>query len=165
MAGFGNAMDELVGKRPAQSGSELAARWRVAISGQWTRTPTQNPPGDREATAEAGRCAEHINVLELRTAGYGLNHALRCGMPLGARCLLLTDSTVALHTLTKGRSSAAPLLRVMRGVAARLLATGVRPIYRFVESERNPADLPSRLALSHGTPIGWSPLTDGFVSQ
>ena len=61
------------------------------------------------------------------------------------KVLLATDSKVALGAVWKGRSSAPPLLRqcrIMRGVS---LALQIRVVARWLESERNNADGPSRL--------------------
>lgn len=133
-------------------GDAAERHWSVGVSGRWAMGPADSAG----AGATAGR-GEHINALELRTAGYGIAHALRAGVPFDSRFVLLTDSTVALNVLTKGRSSSPRLLRVMRRISALLLATGVRPHYRYVESEANPADLPSRCVIPYGTHFGWVP--------
>jgi hypothetical protein len=127
--------------------------WDVAVSGQW-------------AAPEAGRGAapEHINALELRTAGYGVAASLRVDGRFDSRFVLLTDSAVALGALTKGRSSSFALLRCVRRVSALLLATGTRPLYRFVESEVNPADLPSRELLARGSRFRWRAADAGGCS-
>jgi hypothetical protein len=113
--------------------------WTVAISGRWNE-----PDPERR---------EHINAKEIRAAYYGLNEALRRGCGMDAGVLLFTDSSVALSTLTKGRSASFALLRCVRRCSALLLATGVRPLYRFVESEGNPSDLPSRSVLPRGARV------------
>ncbi len=137
--GFTSSYRRLVGGR----------EWRVALSGKWTGSGAASRDTDRGPRDT--RDPEHINCLELRTAGYALNWALRHVCPLDSRFLLLTDSTAALGALTKGRSSSFALLRCVRRVSATLLATGVRPLYRYVESEANPADRPSRSRLKRGT--------------
>ena len=63
---------------------------------------------------------------------------------LDSRFLSFTDSAVTLFALTKGRSSSPVILRRTRAVAALLFATGMRPFYRFISTDRNPADGPSR---------------------
>ena len=88
---------------------------------------------------------EHINSLELRAVLAGIFSALqRRPSAVGSRFLLFTDSAVALFGLVKGRSSSHPLLRRLRSIAALCLACDLRPLYRFISSELNPADLPSR---------------------
>ena len=116
--------------------------WTVALSGRW-----DEPDPDRR---------EHINAKEIRAAYYGLNEALRRGCGLGSRVLLFTDSSVALSALTKGRSASFALLRCVRRCSALLLATGVRPLYRFVESEGNPSDAPSRAVMPRGTRLRYA---------
>ena len=65
------------------------------------------------------------------------------------RVLIFTDSLVTLGALSKGRSSARQLLRVCRQAAAVQLGCRIRLYLRWVPSERNLADGPSR-----GGPIG-----------
>ena len=133
-------------------GDVSSRQWVCALSGEWRQPSDTRPLTEGTGTGER----EHINALELRTAGYGLSHALRLGVGFDSRFVLLTDSTVALGVLTKGRSSSPALLRVMRRISAVLLATGVRPHYRYVESEVNPADAPSRSVVRVGAVFGRS---------
>jgi hypothetical protein len=58
------------------------------------------------------------------------------------------DSTVAFFSLWKGRSSSAPLLLILRQIAALLLASGLSLCVGWLPSEINPADKPSRLCVS-----------------
>lgn len=114
--------------------------WTTALSGAW-----------------ASGHDEHINVKETRVVGYGIDLALRrAACPFDGRVVVLIDSAVTLNALTKGRSSSFPLLRAVRRVSATLLATGVRPLYRFVESEANPADLPSRRLVPRNSTFRWT---------
>ncbi len=155
LAGFATAYERVVGC------AEQVRVWRSVISGQWSQSGSSTGTGldhtgdlTRPIANENGGVPgspEHINCLELRTAGYAINWALRNCCSFDSRFLLLTDSTAALGALTKGRSSSFRLLRCVRRVSSVLLATGVRPIYRFVESEANPADLPSRTVLTRGS--------------
>jgi hypothetical protein len=143
LEGFGEAYRRLIERDHTRG---LHREWRVALSGRWERT------------CDPGACPqapEHINCLEVRTAGYGIGWALRNFCRFDSRFVMLLDSSVALGALTKGRSSSFPVLRCVRRISALLLATGVRPLYRFVESEANPADLPSRCVLERGTRYGW----------
>ena len=58
--------------------------------------------------------------------------------------LIFTDSAVALGCVGKGRSSVPPLLRQCRIIAAVAMALQIIPKCRWVESERNVSDGPSR---------------------
>ena len=51
---------------------------------------------------------------------------------------------MALGALAKGRSSSRPLLRLGRQAAAVVLTFGMMPLYRYIASEVNPVDSPSR---------------------
>jgi hypothetical protein len=91
------------------------------------------------------RWEDHINVLEVQAAVLSLRWVLSHPRAIGSRVLLFGDSQVALGCLAKGRSSSYPLLRLLRRVAALVLASGLRPSYRWLPSAANPADGPSRL--------------------
>jgi hypothetical protein len=95
--------------------------------------------------ASRWRTAEHINVLELRAALLALHWLLSYPSALGRRVYLLVDSTVALFSLSKGRSSAPELLLVLRKLSALLLASGVSILPGWLPSAVNPADAASRL--------------------
>ena len=56
----------------------------------------------------------------------------------------MVDSMVALGCLSKGRSSSPALLRLARIVAAHSALFGLRLLFRYVASELNVADGPSR---------------------
>ena len=83
-----------------------------------------------------------------------LRHLSRNRAAWHSRVLVLTDSMVSLGSLAKGRSSADALLRVCRASAAVQLAVGIRLYLRYVPSEQNQADGPSR-----GLPVGVAPGT------
>lgn len=103
--------------------------WRTVVSSEWRF------------------CAdEHINAKEIRAVETGLRYVLfsRNSSALDSRFIAFMDSAVALFALTKGRSSSPVLLRRARAVAALLLATGMRPFYRYIATGINPADAPSR---------------------
>jgi hypothetical protein len=109
----------------------VAARpWRVVVSASWSRAGPE----------------ESINVKEVRAAYYGLCAMFRaCGAAaIGSRFLLFTDSLVALSVMSKGRSSSPQLLRRLRSISALVLGTGIRPFYRYIPTDLNPADDPSR---------------------
>lgn len=86
---------------------------------------------------------QHINSLELRAALLSLRWSLSHGVS-DCTVRLLTDSTVVLGTLLKGRSSSWRLSRVMRKISALCLVAGAVLDVRWVASAMNPADAASR---------------------
>ena len=102
-----------------------AVRWSTLISKGWSDT-------------------EHINVLELRAALLAIHWALSFPSALDRRVFLLLDSSVALFSLWKGRSSSPPLLLILRKISALLLAGGLSLLCGWLPSAINPADAPSR---------------------
>lgn len=107
----------------------LTRRWSTIISKPW-------------------RDAEHINALELRVVLLAIHWILSHSSALHHRVYLLVDSTVAFFSLWKGRSSSAPLLRILRQISALLLASGLSLCVGWLPSEVNPADKPSRLCVT-----------------
>lgn len=125
-------MDTADGFRPVYE--QLVRRdWRVTVSGEWQE------PG-----------AEHINARELRAALYGLRSAIASGCRRNERVLIFVDSLVALGALDKGRTSSFHLLRRVRQISALVLTTGVRPVYRYIETDWNPSDAASRSVATIG---------------
>ena len=59
--------------------------------------------------------------------------------------LVLTDSMVTLGAASKGRSSAHPLLRLCRQLLPLQLILELRLFLRYIPSEVNPSDGPSRM--------------------
>jgi hypothetical protein len=114
--------------------------WRVSVSGRW-----RQPNG------------EHINARELRAVLYGLRDSVARGCKPDERLLLFVDSLVALGALHKGRTSSFVLLRRVRQVTALVLATGIRPVYRYIETDWNPSDAPSRFVEAIGSPCARQP--------
>lgn len=115
-------------KRPPPSVHECfddVGRWRLTWKGRW-------------------RQREHINVLELRTiTKLARRLSLQRGC-WGRKIVFLTDSMAAMGAATKGRSSAFPLLRQCRVLAALSLGLEIHMKLRWIESERNISDGPSR---------------------
>ena len=106
------------------------SRWSLAYKGPWQKT-------------------EHTNVQETRVIVGLLRHLARLSDCWNKRYLIFTDSMVALGCLSKGRSSAPALLRLCRQATAVILAFSLRPLLRYIPSELNIADGPSR-----GGPVG-----------
>ena len=89
--------------------------------------------------------SEHINCLELRAVLTAIRWSIFHRDAFGARLLLLSDSQVTIGALRKGRSSSFGLLVVLRAIAALLLSSGTAIDIRWVPSNVNPADAPSRI--------------------
>ena len=87
----------------------------------------------------------HINVLELEALLLGLKHQIRRFHVSDRRVVQLTDSYVCISVVSKGRSSSLQLNRVLKQVAALLLAHGLQLIVCHVESSENPTDFKSRM--------------------
>jgi hypothetical protein len=123
-------------RAPPLSGVWLpVSRWHCTYFGKWRET-------------------EHTNIQELRALVGLLRHLARSTSWWCSRVLILVDSMVALGSLAKGRSSSPPLLRLCRQAAAVIMAMDIRPMLRYIPSEVNPADGPSR-----GLPVGAAPET------
>ena len=73
-----------------------------------------------------------------------LRHMSRTRRMWGKRVLVFSDSLVAIGVLAKGRSSASGLLHLARQAAAVILVFGIKLFLRWVASEDNVADGPSR---------------------
>ncbi|CAK0797355.1 unnamed protein product [Prorocentrum cordatum] len=95
---------------------------------------------------------EHINLLEMRTGVAAARHSARSRASWGRRHLRITDSMVCLGGFSKGRSASRPILILCRRMAALDLGCGMREYWRWVPSDRNRSDGPSR-----GFPIGQAP--------
>ncbi len=99
--------------------------WKKVDSSKWDRT-------------------EPIPILEGRCVVWLLQHLSRSQKNLGKKHLLLTDSMSVVLALSKGRSSTRSMNRICRQVAAVELMTGMQLSLRWIPSELNPADFPSR---------------------
>ena len=87
---------------------------------------------------------EHINVLELRAALTTIKWRCERLHQMDLRCVHLLDSLVVLHAVTRGRSSSRKMRRSLMKLSAYLLATGLNPMWGYVDTSQNPADKPSR---------------------
>lgn len=103
----------------------LDKAWRVTGRGRWKRK-------------------EPIPVLEARASLYGIKHTLRNTSNFKKRHVILSDSITAVAALDKGRGRSFKMRRVTQEVAALCLSTHTSFHFRWLPSEWNPADGPSR---------------------
>lgn len=87
---------------------------------------------------------EHITLLEGRGVIASLRHKFRSVGEFGRAHLHFCDNMSMTLTLSKGRSAQYSMLRICRRVACLLLATDSFLAVRWIPSERNIADGPSR---------------------
>ncbi len=99
--------------------------WTVSFTSQW-------------------RFEEHNNVTEARTTLWAIRRAARIRAEWGKRLLIFSDSAVTIGALMKGRSSSWGLLRQCRKAAHFCLGLGLQLWLRYVPSQRNNEDGPSR---------------------
>ena len=87
---------------------------------------------------------QFITKLEGKALLLAVKHALRSAANFGCRHLFLVDNMSLCLAATKGRSSSPNLLHVCRKLACLSLATNIRIVTRWIPSELNIADGPSR---------------------
>jgi hypothetical protein len=87
---------------------------------------------------------EKISIAELRTITLSGRHAGRSKSGWFQKHLVLADSVPALAAAQKGRSKDFGALRLCRRLAGLVFGVGVRVVLRWVRSEVNWADGPSR---------------------
>ncbi|CAE8590746.1 unnamed protein product [Polarella glacialis] len=100
----------------------------------------------RWKTLWAGRFVheEAIHLKEGRGLLAAVRHRSRDSNRHGRRILIMTDNMSAILAFSKGRASSYPLLRLCQHLAAESFASGCRFAFRWVASELNIADGPSR---------------------
>lgn len=119
---------------------EVGTRIRAPpISARWN---------DSSRFQEVFRCAwdrrEPSNVVETMMVVGALKRLARDPMCWGMRVVIASDNLCCIGILSKGRSSRTRMLMLARQAAALQLSTGIRVVMRWVPSERNWADGPSR---------------------
>ena len=141
--------DSFIPLVPRLNGAYLGAIWRPCLSAPWRRK-------------------EHISVLEVRALVATLCIIGNRAQLHAKRLLLLSDSAACVLGASKGRSSKPGMCRALRQVAALCLALTVTVGLRWIPSELNEADKPSRrgiLASRQASAVlngGWSgPLPHG----
>lgn len=104
----------------------LDTPWKTIISSPW-------------------KYQDHINLLELESVVLAVRWILSHPTSTGKRVLLLSDSSVTVGSVSKGRSSSHRLLRKLRKLSAYVLASGLQLYCHWIPTDINPADGPSRL--------------------
>ena len=86
------------------------------------------------------------NILntEARALVWSAEHLLRCGRNFGRRLVCLTDNLPLALGVTKGRAKSSQLTKPLQKICALSLATQTKVHVRWLPSERNVADVPSR---------------------
>lgn len=97
-------------------------------------------------TVHAARVFGDHSILHLEALAllFWAKHTLRNTAAHGRRVLSLVDNLALCLAVTKGRSGSPHLVTPLRNIAAFLLATGTILYTRWVPSERNFSDKPSR---------------------
>lgn len=97
-------------------------------------------------TVHAARVRHPDNILRPEAAGavWSIRHVARSSAGFGRRVLLLVDNPALALAFTKGRARSRHLRRPLQQVCAWSLGSGSRFVVRWIPSEVNPADGPSR---------------------
>lgn len=103
----------------------ISLDWNVCASTQW-------------------KSYKHIVDAECKGILWSVRHFLRSSGNFQKRFLVLSDSMSNVCSVQKGRSSAFDICLSLRRLAAHTLASGCRCHVRWIASEHNPADGPSR---------------------
>lgn len=87
---------------------------------------------------------ETLPVYEARSSLYAVKHILRKRDNFGKRHLILSDSLTATCAISRGRAQGFTLRRVCSQIGALVLSSGISICIRWIPSEWNPSDNPSR---------------------
>jgi hypothetical protein len=87
---------------------------------------------------------EPMHVLEARSVVWSLRNLFKVSVHHHKRRLLLSDNFSAVFAFARGRACDPRLLRQVRRAGALIGAVGSRVTFRWIVSEANPADGPSR---------------------
>ena len=107
--------------------------WKTVLMGRWSDTK------------------EHITLKEGRTLVLAARRLTRSSNSRGKRHLILVDNLALAMCSCKGRATNYSMLRVTQQLGALSLAGGFSLRLRWVPSERNPSDGPSRGQIRPGT--------------
>ena len=106
------------------------------------------------------------NILntEARGLAWSIEHLLRANRNINKRLLCFSDNLPLVLGCVKGRAKSGHLLKPLRKIAGLCLATGSRISVRWVASELNVADQPSR-AIAAWKASGWERWWDDFIKE
>lgn len=107
---------------------------------------------------------ESMPILEARSTLFAVKHIARFIANFGHRHLLFSDSMTAISGISKGRANARGLRRVTQQIAAICLSSRLAIHVRWLPSEWNPADSPSRGGYSASVPTRCIDSHDGDSS-
>ena len=98
-----------------------------------------------------GKWRGSLDILrgEGRAAIMCARHALRSAHELGRRHTVLCDNLPLVLALSKGRANSLHLLQTCRELCALSLFSSTEFHFRWVPSELDPADAPSRISIRH----------------
>ena len=130
----------LFGKPSAEEKTMIQLPGIPEVSDHWAE-PTQ---WDLVTAAAWRHTDEHINVKEARVALMSLRRLTRTTHNLGQVCLTLSDNLCTVLAFERGRSSSGALNTLCRRAAAYSVGGGITWRLRYIRSENNPADEPSR---------------------
>ena len=151
---FGDILDfELANQRwptsaiPEVDPVVLQLNWKKVNSAPWARP-------------------EAIPVLEGRALVWTVQHLARSQVNHNKRHLILSDSMTSILALSKGRGNSRSMNRICRQIASLTLACNFQLSYRWIASELNAADGPSRCrGVDFDFTAGLSSLLSGDVSE
>eukprot|EP00438_Fugacium_kawagutii_P032643 Skav206865 [mRNA] locus=scaffold898:55024:69937:- [translate_table: standard] len=96
---------------------------------------------------------QSMPILEARSALFAVKHITRSVGNFGCRHLILSDSMTAISSISKGRAHSHGLRRVIQQIAALSLCSNISVHVRWLPSEWNPADSPSRGGVAASIPV------------
>ena len=83
-------------------------------------------------------------MLEMRTGEMTVDHVARGRASWDSRVQIISDSQVAVAAYSNGRPSRPLINRLCREVGAVALDTGIKFVWRYIRTDRDVADGPSR---------------------
>ena len=164
-------VDQFAKPRASAFGADIAADSEEPWASQWANAENEAPSGLEPLTVNPGKptgeifqqvpfscvdrswkvCGrfkwkrqEPIPVLESRASLFAVKHLLRSCHSFNKRHLILSDSISAVCALDRGRGRSFKMRRVTQQIGALILASNTSFSYRWIPSEWNPADGPSR---------------------
>ena len=113
-------------------GLMVSDNWKTVAMGKWSHTD------------------EHITLKEARALLLAVRRISRASRHRGRRHVILVDNLALAFAVAKGRSQSFPILRVLQKIHAISLAAGIIVRIRWVPSEHNVSDGPSRGQIQPG---------------